>query len=125
MPSATRRPTNAVAKITETTATASPRGSRSCVRSRTSGLSVNAITDGREEEEEDVAERAREQEREQQEHREPDELDPARDPDRRRLGHGAIVALPRRAGSRREPGLPSAVPCGDGFAALPASGASP
>jgi hypothetical protein len=44
VPSATRTAMNAVAKTTDTTATAAPRGSRRRVRSRTSGFNVNAIT---------------------------------------------------------------------------------
>ena len=56
-----------------------------------------------------MPERPREQEREEEEQREPDELDPARDPDRRRLGHAAIVALAAR-GAAAVKALPRALP---------------
>ena len=69
---------------------------------------------GGQEEEEDVTERAREQEREQEQHRQPDELDPARDPDRRaQSAIGSIVALVPGSGSRlrrNEVGVRRALP---------------
>ena len=78
------------------------------------------------EQEQDVSQRPREEEREEEQHGQDDELDPAWDPDRRRLGHAAIVALPLSAlDAGREPGFPVRYRGADGLAALPASGSSP
>ena len=109
----------------ETTATASPRGRRS--REVADERVERERDHGRgQEQEEDVSQRPREEEREEEEHGQDDELDPAWDPDRRRLGHVAIVALVLSAlDTRREPGFPVRYRGGDGLAALPASGSSP
>jgi hypothetical protein len=63
----------------------------------------------------------REQEREEEEQREPDELDPARDPDRRRLGHAAMVARRHAVPRGREKRFHVRYRGSNGLAALPAS----
>ena len=62
----------------------SPRGRRSRCRSRTSGLSVNAITEAVRNRKSTCPSVRASMKARNSEHRQPDELDPARDPDRRR-----------------------------------------
>ena len=84
VPSATSSPMNAVAKITETTATESPRGSLQPLEVAHERIERERDHGGRQEEEEHVPERPREEEGEEEHDRQHDELDPPRDPDRRR-----------------------------------------
>ncbi len=75
------------ANTIETTATERPRGRRESRQLTDERIERERDHRGGEEEEEDMPQGAREEEREQEHHRQPDELDPARDPDRRLTRH--------------------------------------
>ena len=99
-----------------------PRGSRRRVRSRTSGLSVNAIT-AAVRNRKARARASREQEGEEQEHGQADELDPPRDRIARSSVSRSDRSPARGARSSREARSRVRYRGANGLAALPASGA--
>ena len=127
VPSATSSPMNAVAKITDDDGHREPARQLEPLEIAHERIERERDHGGGQEEEEDVPERPREEEGEEQQDRQPDELDPPWDPDRRRAGahlaHAAIVALSPLGDEDAFPACATVLP--DGLAALPASRSSP